>query len=654
MRLVIHRLCALTAGVVATLATAGPALAQYTLYPNPAAAPATAPPVAQQAFAPPVLSQPAYPAPWAQQVQQAAPPLAAATTQPAVTTQPTVTPRPAATAVATATQRVAPPATPSPAPPAAVYSQYAPAQGAAPARTGVASTTYPAAAPSAAASAPPYAVTPYGPVRISTTAPTTVPGPSLATAPAVVRVAQNAPVLTPPALPATHAAPSVIGEEYGPPAASPATAPASTAVVNSTTSAAATNPVCNCPGASATSGALPAESTAAPCTDATACGYEQPGAMSQLLSRRGGGYWFGGVYGLVMDRDSGDDAPLTFAGAGYAPGDYPAPTDAVLSADDGASDFQGGIELRLGRAFGAGPAWGVESVYWTLFDSDGYAQYIDGAPVRTVSARSMPGLSFNPGSGALPVDEFWDYGTPVGAGSIVVTMAKTRGSFEVQNLEVNLLRIGVCGDACAAGCDGGTCDACAAGDCAGHGYGVPARFSCTGVCGFRYFELDESFMYGVNYYDSVGATSGYLDYWSEAENRLFGGQIGCNGMVRLGARWGLHLNSLVGLYGNDVEVRQYFYSSGGQVTYSTGENFDVAASKLDVAVLGELRLGLSFQATDRCRLYGGWRAMGISGIALAAEQAPDAMLSASQLAGYVNSNDAMILHGLQTGVEWNY
>jgi hypothetical protein len=46
--------------------------------------------------------------------------------------------------------------------------------------------------------------------------------------------------------------------------------------------------------------------------------------------------------------------------------------------------------------------------------------------------------------------------------------------------------------------------------------------------------------------------------------------------------------------------------------------------------------------------------MGISGIALATDQAPGAFISAAQLGNYVNSNGSLILHGLQTGVEWNY
>jgi hypothetical protein len=117
----------------------------------------------------------------------------------------------------------------------------------------------------------------------------------------------------------------------------------------------------------------------------------------------------------------------------------------------------------------------------------------------------------------------------------------------------------------------------------------------------------------------------------------------------------VHLNTLVGVYANDIDVRQYMASPTGLVRYiGTTEDFDVMADKTDVAMLGELRVGASYAATCHCRLYGGWRAIGITGVGLATDQTPNAFLSAAQLANYVNSNGSMILHGLQAGVEWNY
>ena len=169
-------------------------------------------------------------------------------------------------------------------------------------------------------------------------------------------------------------------------------------------------------------------------------------------------------------------------------------------------------------------------------------------------------------------------------------------------------------------------------------------------------ELDESFMFGVDYTNPAwGSPSGFLNYWSTVENNLLGAQIGCNGMYRIGCKWGVHVNTLVGVYANDIDVRQYMNSPTGLVRYiGTTENFDANADKTDVAMLGELRVGASYAYSCHCRLYGGWRAIGITGVGLATDQTPNAFLSAAQMANYVNSNGSMILHGLQAGVEWNY
>jgi hypothetical protein len=554
--------------------------------------------------------------------------------------------------------------------PANVYSQYAPAQGYSPARPAT-TPTYVAAAPVAANAFPhqpaqgqPYSA-PYAPPRMAMAyqAPATTNETLPLTSPeSVTPVPANGAYMPQP----------VPAAEYAPAQGYPAAA------------GAAPGADCNCqsngyesyPAYGGYNGAAYGS-----CNTCPTPGCDQPGMMARVLGKHGGGYWFGGVYGLLMDRDSGDKYPLTFAASGLNPGDYPMPDDYVMTSRDVDSDFQGGVEFRLGRTFGGGgmdpcgyncgcgPKWGVETVYWTLFENNEYAQYVDTGSMRTYSMMPMRGLLYDPGSGDMPVNEFWDYGTPVETGNVVVTMAKARSSFEVQNLEINLLRLSLCGNACAApavcnvGGEGGSCDACASGSCetgscgtGGYGLGgLGSRFSCTGVCGVRYMEFDESFMYGVNYYNTTTTTDGFLDYWANTENKLIGFQLGCNGMYRIGCKWGLHMNTLVGLYGNDIDVNQYFQNpAGGMVRYSNGEEFDVMASKTDVAMLGEMRLGASYQATCRCRVYGGWRAIGVSGLALAGEQTPNAFLNAAQMSNYVNSNGSMILHGLQTGVEWNY
>jgi hypothetical protein len=426
--------------------------------------------------------------------------------------------------------------------------------------------------------------------------------------------------------------------------------------------------------------------------DTGACNnYSTYGGMDAAL-KHGCGYWFGGAYGLFMDRDNSNKYPLVFTAPDMPPESYPTfPPTVVLHTRDTDIGFQPGVEFRLGRTFGCGPVdpcnpccgtcgprWGLEGVYWTLFEDDATAQYVDQGTLRTYTMMPMYGLMYDNSDDGVdnyrPVNEYWDHAPPTPETTdIEVRLARVRSSLEVHNVEVNLLRLSICGcgggytaaagpaagggygsgyGGCDAGCDG--CDGCYGGCATPRG----SRFSCTGVCGFRWLQVNEDFMFGVDFDNTATPTpnDGFLDYYANVENNLFGGQIGCNGMYRIGCKWGLHCNTLVGVYGNDVDVQQYFNSPTGLVQYTvTGEQFgSVRAYKTDVAMLGELRVGASYQATCKCRLYGGWRAIGITGIALATDQTPNAFIGSSQMSQYVNSNGSMILHGLQTGVEWNY
>ena len=89
------------------------------------------------------------------------------------------------------------------------------------------------------------------------------------------------------------------------------------------------------------------------------------------------------------------------------------------------------------------------------------------------------------------------------------------------------------------------------------------------------------------------------------------------------------------------------------------KNFDVIASKDDVAFLGELRLGGAYTLRHNSggrpiwRLYGGYRAVALTGVALPTNQIP---ADFSDVVGVANikSNGSMILHGLQAGVELAY
>ncbi len=84
-----------------------------------------------------------------------------------------------------------------------------------------------------------------------------------------------------------------------------------------------------------------------------------------------------------------------------------------------------------------------------------------------------------------------------------------------------------------------------------------------------------------------------------------------------------------------------------------GQGFDTDSKKNDVAFLGELDAGLSYQIGSHWRITGGYRVAAFSGIALAPSQIP---LDFTDLASaaYVDDHDSLILHGTYAGVEFTW
>ena len=78
-----------------------------------------------------------------------------------------------------------------------------------------------------------------------------------------------------------------------------------------------------------------------------------------------------------------------------------------------------------------------------------------------------------------------------------------------------------------------------------------------------------------------------------------------------------------------------------------------AVERGDISVVGEMRLGASYQAHDNWRFFGGWRVVGITGVARATEQIPSQFLTPGQV-GVINSDGSMLVHGLQMGIEFSY
>lgn len=284
---------------------------------------------------------------------------------------------------------------------------------------------------------------------------------------------------------------------------------------------------------------------------------------------------------------------------------------------------------------------------------------------------------------------------------------QVRQRFSMQNLELNFWRFGTpttasCGGGAALGggrllggqgagacgggaCGGGSCGIGAGGGCAPVGcapVAPPRRFFINGLAGVRYVRVDDDFGLDQRFaiVDTTGAnqgnipttgpTSGWVDTYDgfpvdsnqtifsdfEADNELVGFQLGCSMNWLVGCRWNVFADSNFGIYGNNASVYKRVYGGGAsQISYANGGgDAAVRGSETNVAFLGELRAGVGYQVSCNCRLTAAYRFIGVGGVALGVEEFQNTDWTNSTTASHIDTNNSIVLHGLQTGVEYKY
>jgi len=112
------------------------------------------------------------------------------------------------------------------------------------------------------------------------------------------------------------------------------------------------------------------------------------------------GCWFGGVYGLVMDRDDENNLWLSY--------DNEVNQTRLLSSRDADMDWSGGFEARLGRYFNCGNN-ALEVVYWGVFpettEANAFAFNTGG---ELLSILHFDALTYDFGTGPQSVNSLYD------------------------------------------------------------------------------------------------------------------------------------------------------------------------------------------------------------------------------------------------------
>ncbi|MGI9457092.1 MAG: BBP7 family outer membrane beta-barrel protein [Aeoliella sp.] len=403
-----------------------------------------------------------------------------------------------------------------------------------------------------------------------------------------------------------------------------------------------------------------------------------------LGGRQSNRQWFFGVYGLYMSRDNpGYEKIAVLVDSPAAYPYYPTQAETFLSTSDLDTDFQWGAEIRFGSTFGraggrnscdqgygcdtgcntqCGPqpyAW--EVVYWGLSEDDQWAVRTDALADtdRIYGSMNFAGIEYDrDGAGGTyvyrPLNDYFDYQMPIDdpaldPTAIRVVGVRVRNNFKAQNLELNFIRFPL------AGCQ--PCDPC----------GAP-RFTVNGVCGVRYMKLDEDLQIAAQFSDPtvVGDPIDYtgsfpsgddtnLFYDISTDNEMVGFQFGSNMNWLIGCKWSAFCDTQLGIFGNKISNSHRFWSgAGGEARFvGTGDSANVRSSKTDVSFLGEVRAGMGYQVGCNCRWTTAYRVMAISGVALSGEQLKNDYAN-SEYVGIIDSNDSIVLHGVQTGLEWKY
>ncbi len=341
--------------------------------------------------------------------------------------------------------------------------------------------------------------------------------------------------------------------------------------------------------------------------------------------------WYGYVGGLVMSRDRSNKFWTTFETGNN-------PNQLMYFPD---SDWGGGFETTIGFAWsggcgdgcgnvgctscgdcnsgGSGYRHGIEVTYWGVTGLDGE----DSARSETNAISTPIDLGFvDIVSTGSPASIFFDNARE----------HRLRRDGEVHNVEVNLVDFIT----------------------PVHGRDVQYQW----LVGARFFKFDEFLQFGsvqgdAEFGSDGGLNEAYLDM--DVENNLIGAQIGGRADGRVHRRWRLFAGTKVGVFANDINFDTRLYRGDGALATfdTTGNAFDLHAHETDVSMLAQIDLGMAWDFSCHWSANIGYRAVGISGLALADDQVP-AFLAAEMDWTDIDSNGSMILHGGYAGLEFRY
>ncbi len=311
-----------------------------------------------------------------------------------------------------------------------------------------------------------------------------------------------------------------------------------------------------------------------------------------------------GVRGLFFDRSYDNNRLLSYN-----------PSGTEIYANSADISTMTGVETFLTSRNCDGTGWEVR--YWGLFPNEADVT-LGGAAVTT----ALDGLQWiTHGPSAATVYDIYN----------AATTHRVYRDNDIHNVELNFLRNG---------------------GCFRNRRGKQVNFELLG--GLRWFQFDETFRYSA-----FGSFAGYptdMNYELDVENTLLGLQMGARTETCLTNKLKMSATTKVGVFNNNVSLRQRMFDENGiypaiNTGVYTNTDYNFASTENDFAMLGELDFGLIYQLSCKSRLTVGYRALGISGIALADDQIPYDFRDVRDIQ-QIDSGGSLILHGAYAGLEW--
>jgi hypothetical protein len=337
--------------------------------------------------------------------------------------------------------------------------------------------------------------------------------------------------------------------------------------------------------------------------------------------------WFASAAGLYFDRDDANEIWLSYDDADIA--------SRTLGTKAAEMDWSGGGEITFGRYFNCGMN-AVAVTYWGIY-SDAQTVSVFGADQagNLDTSLNYNSVAYDDGGGASAVNDWYDD----------AQVHRLRRDYEFHNVELNLL-----GSACAVPLQSANC-------------GCGNSLQMSWLAGIRFFKFDEDFQFASD--DTNTTFTGEVDelyHNIDVQNNLIGFQLGANAEYATSSRLSLTSGLKFGVYGNYMENHQSIV--GGTGTFATIDNvvspydgleYDFHGDKTRVSFLGEVDLGIRYQATRNWSIRSGYRALAVSGVALSINQFPGNFnFEDAAGAGDVETNGSLILHGGYLGAEYNY